>query len=217
MNNVKVYLSPSDQWSNTVAGAKHSEAFHCFKIADYARIYLELNGYEVKVGESVTENTYKNRVIESNKWGSDLHIPIHTNAGGGEGTLMLCYPTRTSNKYVNSIYTEVANLTPTEDRGIQASKNLYEITATKGLTAYLECEFHDNVVTENWIDNHVKELGMAIARGVCKADGKSFVSETKKETKYRVQVGAFENRANAEKMRTELKDKGYEAFIVEVL
>ena len=61
---MKVYLSPSDQWSNIVAGGKHSEAFHCIKIADYARAYLELNGYEVKVGSSVAENTYKDRVKE---------------------------------------------------------------------------------------------------------------------------------------------------------
>lgn len=213
---MKVYLSPSDQWSNTVAGGKHSEAFHCVKIAEYARNYLELNGYEVKVGTSIKENTYKDRVKESNEWGSDLHIPIHTNAGGGKGTLMLCYPTRVNNKYVNEIYKEVANITPTEDRGIIPSKNLYEINATKCLTPYLECEFHDNEETENWIDSHVKELGMAIARGVCKADGKSFVDGIKKQTKYKVQVGAFANRKNAEKMKTELNNKGYDAFIVEV-
>ena len=30
---------------------------------------------------------------------------------------------------------------------------------------------------------------------------------------YRVQVGAFENRANAERLCAELKSKGYSAFI----
>ena len=213
---MKIYLSPSDQWSNKCAGGEHSEAFHCIKIAEYARTYLELNGYEVLVGSSVKENTYKNRVEESNDWKADLHIPIHTNAGGGSGTLMLCYPTRVNNKYVNKIYNEVANLTPTDDRGIQSTKNLYEINATKCLTAYLECEFHDNEETENWIDSHIKEIGEAIARGICKADGKSFLDGSKKETKYKVQVGAFVNRKNAEKMKAELNGKGYEAFIVEV-
>lgn len=213
---MKVFLSPSDQWSNITASGKHSEAFHCIKIAEYARIYLELNGYEVKVGDSAKENTYKERVTESNDWGSDLHIPIHTNAGGGKGTLMLCYPTRLNNKYVNEIYKEVANLTPTKDRGIQPVKNVYEINATKCVTAYIECEFHDNDETEKWIDSNIEEIGKAIARGVCKAGGKSFVSGSKKEVKYKVQVGAFANRKNAEKMKDELNNKGYEAFIVEV-
>ena len=122
---MKVYLSPSDQWSNIVAGGEHSEAFHCIKIADYARAYLELNGYEVKIGSSVKENTYKNRVKESNEWGADLHIPIHTNAGGGNGTLVLCYPTRLNNRHVINIYKEVAKLTPTKDKGIQTTTNLY--------------------------------------------------------------------------------------------
>lgn len=213
---MKVFLSPSDQWSNITASGNHSEAFHCIKIADYARAYLELNGYDVKVGSSVKENSYKNRVKESNEWGADLHIPIHTNAGGGEGTLMLCYPTRINNRYVTSIYNEVAELTPTKDRGIQTSKNLYEINATKCVTAYLECEFHDNEETEKWIDNHEKELGRAIAKGVCVADGKAHFAElTNLKKYYRVQVGAFHNIKNAEKLKNELAKKGYNSFIVE--
>lgn len=213
---MKVYLSPSDQWSNITASGKHSEAFHCIKIADYARAYLELNGYEVKVGSSVKENSYKNRVKESNEWGADLHIPIHTNAGGGEGTLMLCYPTRINNRYVINIYKEVSELTPTEDRGIQTSKNLYEINCTKCVTAYLECEFHDNEDIEKWIDGHEKELGRAIAKGICIADGKnSFAELTTQKKFYKVQVGAFQNRKYAENLQKELYEKGYNSFIVE--
>ena len=37
-----------------------------------------------------------------------------------------------------------------------------------------------------------------------------------KRTLHKVQLGAFENRENAEKLKNELKSKGYEAFIVEV-
>ena len=213
---MKVYLSPSDQWSNIVAGGKHSEAFHCIKIADYARAYLELNGYEVKVGSSVAENSYKDRVKESNEWGADLHIPIHTNAGGGKGTMMLCYPTRINNIYVKNIYKEVAKLTSTEDKGIQTTNNLYEINATKCVTAYLECEFHDNEETEKWIDNNEKELGRAIAKGICNADGKVNFAELDNLNKfYKVQVGAFHNRKNAEKLKKELTKNGYNCYIVE--
>nr|DAN16043.1 MAG TPA: Cell wall hydrolase autolysin [Caudoviricetes sp.] len=213
---MKVYLSPSDQWSNIVAGGKHSEAFHCIKIADYARAYLELNGYDVKVGSSDKENTYKDRVKESNEWGADLHIPIHTNGGRGHGTLMLCYPTRINNAYVYNIYKEVAELTPTEDKGIQSTTSLYEINATKCVTAYLESEFHDNEDTEDWIDNHEKELGRAIAKGVCIASGKAHFAElTNLKKFYKVQVGAFHNRKNAEKLKKELTKKGYNCYIVE--
>ena len=174
---MKVYLSPSDQWSNIVADGKHSEAFHCIKIAEYARAYLELNGYDVKVGSSVKENTYKARVKESNEWNADLHIPIRTNAGGGHGTLMLCYPARTNNRYVRSIYNEV---------------------------------------TEKWIDEHEKELGRAIAIGVCVADGKTNFEEVANQKEiYKVQVGAFHIRKNAENLKKELSDKGYNCYIVE--
>lgn len=213
---MKVYLSPSDQWSNIVAGGKHSEAFHCIKIAEYAKAYLELNGYDVKVGSSVKENSYKARVKESNEWNADLHIPIHTNAGGGHGTLMLCYPTRINNRYVRSIYNEVSQLTPTEDKGIHTTTNLYEINATKCVTAYIECEFHDNAVTEKWIDKHEKEIGRAIAIGVCIADGKSKFEEVANPRKiYKVQVGAFHCRKYAENLQKELYEKGFNSFIAE--
>lgn len=217
---MKVFLSPSDQWSNITANGKHSEAYHCTKIAICVRNYLVINGYDVKIGNNNKENTYKDRVKESNEWGADLHIPIHTNAGGGEGTLMLCYPTRINNRYVTSIYKEVAELTPTVDRGIQTERNLYEINATKCVTAYLECEFHDNVNTETWIDEHVIDLARAIAKGICVADGKSTFVEMSKKNKnekiYKVQVGAFCVRENAENLQKKLYEKGYNSFIVEV-
>lgn len=168
------------------------------------------------MGSSDKENTYKDRVKESNEWGADLHIPIHTNGGRGHGTLMLCYPTRINNAYVYNIYKEVAELTPTEDKGIQSTTSLYEINATKCVTAYLESEFHDNEDTEDWIDNHEKELGRAIAKGVCIASGKAHFAElTNLKKFYKVQVGAFHNRKNAEKLKKELTKKGYNCYIVE--
>lgn len=59
-----------------------------------------------------------------------------------------------------------------------------------------------------------------IARGILQAFGVSAVSmstSTKTETAgkiYRVQVGAFKSKANAEKLVSELKSKGYQAIII---
>ena len=129
---------------------------------------------------------------------------------------MLCHPSRLNNRHVINIYKEVAKLTPTKDKGIQTTDNLYEINGTKCVTIYLECEFHDNEDTEKWIDEHEKELGRAIAKGVCDADGKvSFAELTGIKKMYKVQVGAFHNRKNAEKLKKELSDKGYNCYIAE--
>lgn len=209
---MKVYLSPSDQHRNITASG-HSEADHCIKIANACAKYLTASGYDVKVGNSKIVESYPARVRESNAWGADLHVPIHTNAGGGKGTLMMAYDaTSAGNKYVKGIYESVAKLTPTPDRGVQIRTDLYEINATNCVCAYLECEFHDNVVTENWIDENIDNLGKAIAVGIIEADGKT-VTET--NGLYRVQVGAFSKRENAYRLCEELKSKGYDCFVRE--
>lgn len=217
---MKVYLSPSDQWSNMVADGEHSEAYHCKQIADSAKKYLEVNGYDVKVGDNSKEGSYVNRVTESNNWGADLHVPIHTNAGGGVGTLMLAYSSSVSNKYVTNIYNEVANLTPSKDRGIQSRSNLYEINSTKCVCAYIEVEFHDNATTENWIDVNIDNIGKAIARGICKADGKTFkesASPQKPNTSsnkllYKVQAGAYRQESGAKATVASLQKAGFDSF-----
>lgn len=213
---MKIYLSPSDQHSNIVADKAHSEADHCKQIADAAAKYLKLNGYDVKVGDNKHEGSYVNRVLESNRWVADVHIPIHTNAGGGKGTEVYCYPGNKSNKYVNNVYNRVAKLTPTSDRGIKESSSLYEIKHTSAVCVYIECEFHDNVKHENWIDENVDAIGKAIAQGVCDADGKTFkTGETTgtSGTLYTVQCGAFSKKSNAEAKAKALKADGFDTYI----
>lgn len=217
---MKIYISPSDQWSNTVADKAHSEAYHCTKIAEYARRYLKLNGYEVKVGDNTKEKTYSKRVTESNNWGADLHICIHTNAGGAKGTEGFAYPSSINNKYVKNIYAEVAKATPTADRGLKTNTTLYEIKHTKAVCSYIECEFHDNKTTENWIDNNLETLGKAFAKGVCKADNKTFKTGTVTQTNttknklYKVQVGAFKSKENADNYAKELEKDGFSTYVV---
>ena len=83
----------------------------------------------------------------------------------------------------------------------------------------------DPQVSEIEIVEHTTEIGEAIAKGLCKYLGVAFVpakQETPKpaepaqsDTLYRVQVGAFAVRANAEKMLQRLKDAGFDGFIRE--
>lgn len=214
----KVYLSPSDQWSNTVADKAHSEAYHCKQIAQAAEKYLKANGYTVKVGDNSKEGSYTQRVTDSNKWGADVHICIHTNAGGGKGTEVLCYPDNRKNKYVLGVYNRVAKLTPTSDRGIKSNTGLYEIKHTSATCVYVECEFHDNKSTENWIDSNIDALGKAIAQGMCDADGKTFKtgqssSGTSVKAKWMVQVGAYSKKTNADNHAKWLKADGFDAYV----
>ena len=68
---------------------------------------------------------------------------------------------------------------------------------------------------------NVNKIGEAIAKGICKADGKSYIKEklavapTKNDTIYRVQVGAFSEKKNAEAMEKKLKKDGYDTIVKE--
>lgn len=194
---MKIYLSASDQIGNITATG-HSEKEHCTKISEYTEYYLRMNGYEVKNGDNSQPKTYPNRVKESNEWKADLHICIHTNAGGGEGTVMFCHPNSYNNPYVKAICDEVSKISPGKDRGRVKRTDLYEINKTYCPCAYLEVEFHDRLDLEQWIDANIAEIGKAICNGILKADGKEEYTKPDEKVNYRVQAGAFMSAENAE-------------------
>ena len=209
----KIYLSPSSQ-NNNQCSAGDTEAQHCRKIAESVKKYLEKNGFKVKLADASLD--VSGRVKDSNNWGADVHIPIHTNAGGGDGTLVMCYTGCASNKYVKSVYNTVASVSPGKDDGIKVRTDLAEITGTNAMCVYVECEFHDT--NGEWIDRNTETLGKAIAKGICTAEGKSF-SDATVITKpsattglYKVQVGAYAEKENAESMVKKVKSKGFDAF-----
>lgn len=88
MINLKIYLSPSDQVSNPYAYGGTNEARQCRKIAAACKTALERNGFEVKTNFADGSNAMYERVRESNAWGADVHVCIHTNAGGGRGCVV---------------------------------------------------------------------------------------------------------------------------------
>lgn len=228
-HSMKIYLSPSDQTGNGYRTGNTNEAVQCRKIANAASKALKRNGYTVKVGADGT--TYQERVADSNTWGADIHVPIHTNAtgkpeGGGGGTIVFAYPNSVKNKYVQEVYKAVAELSPGrggKDYGVQGKTGLYEISHSKGVCVYIECEFHDDATLAKWIIDNVDALGEAICKGFCNADGKKYVAPEKApETPnneatggklYRVQVGAYSKKENAEAMMDKLKSKGFDAIL----
>ena len=168
----RIYLSPSSQTWNLYSAGGTNECDQCYRIAQYAEQALIKNGYTVKLAAKYLP--YMTAIAESNAFGADVHIPIHTNAGGGRGCELFCWPASTTDKYVTNIYRTVDNVVPNPGRGIKTSPVWDEVRLTNAVCAYLECEFHDNATYAQWIIDNVKVLGEAIARGVCAADGKEY-------------------------------------------
>lgn len=218
---MKIYLSPSMQVHNIYATNNTNEMVQCNRIAEYAETALKRCGFDVKKapqGQSMNDS-----IKESNNWGADLHIPIHTNAANGtaSGTLVMVYNNSEANmKAARPIYNNVNAVTPgTTNYGIQVNSTLAELNSTKAIAVYIECDFHDNRAVAEWIIDNVKVLGEAICKGVCEYANTQYIAENRQEDTdsadklYRVQVGAFSVKENAERLAKDLQKMGYDTII----
>lgn len=218
----KIYLSPSNQSSNTYATGGTNEMAQCDKISAAAATALERCGFSVKVGKS--GDSMANRCKESDSFKADIHLPIHTNAYNGKvtgGTLVMLYKSSTNhNKAGKALLEAVGKISPGADYALKYRQDLYELSAPSAMSLYLEVEFHDTKTGSDWIRNNITAIGEAIAKGLCNYYGTTYKAATSATTNtettklYRVQVGAFSKKANAEAMQKKLKAEGYDAIIV---
>lgn len=177
----KIYVSPSDQVSNTYAAGSTTEAIQCRKIAKHLVSVLSRCGFEAKTN---VNDGMRERVAESNAWGADLHICVHTNAHNSNvsGTRLFCYAMNGEGyKACKAVMASLAPITPGTSDGISARPELYETRATNAPCVYIEVEFHDVDEVALWIISHTDEIAEAIAKGVCNYYGVSYV-EARKET-----------------------------------
>ena len=219
----KIYLSPSNQNGNSYAYGNTNEMVQCNKIASYAKTALERCGFEVK--KAAEGQSMYNSVSESNTWGADLHLPIHTNAFDGTvtgGTLVMIFSSASENyRAATAILGAVGPITPGKDYSVRVNTSLYELSNTTAVAVYLECEFHDTVQGAKFIVENTKELGEAIAKGVCdyygvyyKPDGGSVTDKLYRVRKSagdaKTQIGAFSILENAKKMADQ--NPGYKVY-----
>lgn len=214
----KIFLSPSDQFENTYAGGTTNEGEQMGLLAEKLAPILQRCGFEVKI---VHRSTLANKCNQSDAWGADLHLPLHSNAFNGtvSGTRVMCMRTvegQLGYEYSKKIFNQLDAVTPGTSSNISAQPQLYEIHAPQAPTVYVEVDFHDVPMVANWIIHNLDVIADAIARGVCDCFGVQYKAEdTHAEPQiYRVQVGAFKNREYAEVMKAKLIAAGYPAFVV---
>lgn len=216
----KVFLSPSNQYDNRYAYGDTTEGVQCGKIAEACREALERSGVTVKL---MHDESMQEKCQASNAFGADLHVPIHTNAFNGtvSGTRMFCFNSNGEGmKACKAIFNRLAPVTPGTSENIRVDASLYEVRVPAAPTAYIECEFHDNATASKWIVENTGLIGETIARGICDYFGVAFKEKEQPKPAqptgdklYRVQVGAFAVRENAEKMLKRLTDAGFAGYI----
>jgi len=209
----KIYVSPSDQVGNLYAYGNTNEAVVCREIGKKLCAALERCGFETMIDFADGANAMAERCRQSDAWGADLHIPIHTNAFNGQvtGTRVMSYNfTGESYKASKCIFDALAPVTPGTSENISAHPELYEIRVPKAVSVYVEAEFHDVPKMAKWLVENTEAVAEAICKGVCQYYDVPYV-----ENKiYRVQVGAFRERKYAESLLNDLQEAGYDGFIV---
>jgi N-acetylmuramoyl-L-alanine amidase len=180
--------------------------------------YLTQYGVEVKLSRTKDENdTLSEEIRECNTFSPDLAVDIHNNAGGGDGAEVFHhYGGGTGKTLAINILDEIIK-TGQNSRGVKTRKNsagqdyygfIREIAAP---AVIVECAFVDNATDLEILatEGKRKSMGQAIAKGILKTLG----VEIQGDRLYRVQVGAYSKKSNAEAMLEKLKAAGFAGYI----
>ena len=190
-------------------------------IALACRDVLTKHGISVKMSRTKDENdTLSEEIKECNAFSPDLAVDIHNNAGGGDGAeVFYHYGGGKSKTLADNILSEIVKVGQ-NSRGAKIRKNsngkdyygfIRETSCPSGI---VECAFVDNAQDLEILatESGKKKVGEAIAKGILATLGVAYQSE--RGSLYRVQVGAYLLRSNAEAMHKKLKAIGFDAFIV---
>jgi N-acetylmuramoyl-L-alanine amidase len=190
-------------------------------IALACRDELERHGISVKMSRTKDENdTLSDEIKECNAFSPDLAVDIHNNAGGGDGAeAFYHYGGGKSKTLAENILAEIVKIGQ-NSRGAKIRKNSSGsdyygfIRQTSCPAVIIECAFVDNASDLKILatESQRKAMGVAIAKGILKTLGVEY--EVERGTLYRVQVGAYLVKANAEAMQKKIKAVGFDAFIV---
>lgn len=173
------------------------------------------------------DDTLAQEIKECNAFSPDLAVDIHNNAGGGDGAeCYYHYGGGLSKTAAENILAEIVKIGQ-NSRGAKIRKgsdgrDYYGfIRETKAPAVIVECAFVDNKTDIGVIDTAAEQsaMGVAVAKGILKTLGITYTPKANpadNKKLYRVQVGAYSVKENAEKMKQSLISAGYPAIIVEV-
>ena len=181
---------------------------------------LEAAGVTVGISRKVDEeDRLADEIAEANSFSPDIAIEVHYNAGGGDG-FEVYVQTNTyaakSKELAADIEAKVKTLGQ-NSRGIKTKLNnsgtdwFGWLRQVRCPAVLLEGAFVDS--KDHQIVDTIEEqeaMGTAYALGVLEY---LKIKPVEKNELYRVQVGAYRNRSNAEAMLKKLQDLGINGFI----
>lgn len=159
----------------------------------------------------------RDRAIMANKSKADIFVSIHCNAfsdSSAKGVETYSYPGSTKGaSLAKSIQDSIISSDLyTRNRGIKTA-NFAVLRLTNMPAALVELGFITNSEDANFLKNRQDDLALAVAKGILNNLGIPY-KEADDGALYKVQIGSFRFKANADALAKELKGKGYDAFVI---
>lgn len=165
-----------------------------------------------------------------------MHIAPHTNGFNGKaaGTRVHCYPSDRSRRIGKLIQDRIGPLSPGAPDFLVEDDRLYELRAPYMVAVLPEFAFHDNPEDAQWLVDNMVRIAEETVQAICEYFGVAYVppveddngapaepitpeEKPQENALYRVQIGAFRVRANAEAFRAKAEAAGFDgAYIVKV-
>ena len=217
----KVFLSAGHGGSDpgaTAYGLKEKDINLQILLA--CRSELERHGVTVVCSRTKDEaDPVAQEVKEANASGASLAVSFHTNAGKGDGSESYYHSANKNGKRLAELCEKYTKALGQNSRGVKAGDKLAFIKNTNMMAVLCECAFIDNDIDNNIIDTRAEQraFGVAYAKAILEYLGIKYKASSPTSGKlYRVQVGAYSSRDNAEALQKKLSAAGYRAIIVEV-
>ena len=185
---------------------------------------LERHGVTVVTSRtSDVDDPVQEEVREANLSGADIVVSFHANAGGGDGFEAYYWSSDSNGRRLAQLSEKYVKQLGQNSRGCKAGDHLMFVRETHATAVLFESFFLDNSADKAIGDTVAEQnaFGVAYAKALLEYFGITYkanatAATTTSDKLYRVQVGAFKNRKNAENLMAELKSKGYkDAFIKE--
>ena len=230
---IKIYLNPEHGGSD--GGASYAgivEKAVNLRTAKYCREYLEK--FDCTVFLSRETNTgdllITQRIADLKEKKVNVVITIAHNAGGGQGCEIFYWKDDTASKRLAMLIEEKFKEIGQISRGVKVSSEaaynfgMVREPSKEGIPAVLsEFAFLDNANDRLLVDSEedLKKEGEAIGKAVKEfLNLKEVATEPKKTSEenrvlYRIQIGAFKLKSNAESYVEYVKRRGFDAFYKE--
>lgn len=162
--------------------------------------------------ETDTDDPVAQEVKDANASNADIAISFHANAGGGDGFEVYYYSKNAYGKKLATLCEKHVKNLGQNSRGVKTGDKLYFIKNTKMASVLVESFFVDNASDKKIGDTseEQREFGIAYAKAILEFLGISY----EPVAKYRVQVGAYDEKANAISMKKKLQKAGFDAIII---